>query len=151
MGILNSFGTLMGTKRDLVSGAGAATQDGGNGLMLLVQTLFALGIVYLGIRYLLPKFAGRLNRRLSPSLGSEIVIEESAAFAGGALYLVSVRGKNMLLSVNGQSVTCLAEVPAKEMVEEPTFGELLREVPESADDTPPSELLQRLARLGGGS
>ncbi len=151
MGAASSLGTLMGTKRDLVSGAGAAAPDGGNGLMLLVQTLIALAVVYAGIRYLLPKFAGRLNRRLSPSLGSEIAIEESAAFAGGALYLVSVRGKNMLLSVNGQSVTFLTEVPAKEMIEEPTFGELLREVPEPADETPPSELLQRLARLGGGS
>lgn len=156
-------GTLLGTKRDLGAGASAQVPASSNGTMVFVQTVVALVLVFLAIKYLLPRLAGKVNRKLSTKLGSAIEVEESAAFAGGALYLVNVRGKSLLLSVTGQNVTFLSEVPAAESAPV-TFGELLREAPGTLDEQPAGagkdaasapagveEALRRLAKLGGAA
>ncbi|MCW5943952.1 MAG: flagellar biosynthetic protein FliO [Fimbriimonadaceae bacterium] len=159
---LAAQGTLLGTKRDLSAGSSAQVSSSGNGTMVFLQTIVALVIVFAAIKYLLPRFAGKINRKLSTKLGSAIEIEESAAFAGGALYLVNVRGKSLLLSVTGQNVSFLSEVPAQHLDPAPvTFGEMLREAPgtlelneEPAVEAPKAgveEALRRLAKLGGAA
>jgi flagellar biogenesis protein FliO len=74
----------------------------------------------------MPKLMGKMNKRLVTSAGSDIRIEESASFAGGSLYVVSARGKTLLLSVNAQGVQCLSDLSeARPEPLAPTFGELV--------------------------
>lgn len=153
----------LGTKPDPLTGA-AASSGGGVGLMALVQMLVALGIVLAVVKWALPRFASSFNKRLSPGVGSAIRIEESAAFAGGNLYLVSVRGRDLLLSSSQSGVACLADLtPDTPRAAAPDFDEVLERakrapahaavaVDEAADAPDPSaiaEALSRLDRLAG--
>lgn len=99
----------LGTKANPVSsGVGGSSV----GIMPFVNVLLALGIVYGLLRFAMPKMMSRMNKRLVPGIGSGIQIEESAAFAGGSLYIVSARGKTLLLAVGSQGVQNLADLTA---------------------------------------
>ena len=92
----------------------------------LFNVLLALGIVYGLLRYAMPKVLARMNKRLVTGAGSAIKVEESASFAGGSLYVVSARGKTILLAVGSQGVrflTDLTETPTAP--EPPSFGDLV--------------------------
>lgn len=130
--------------------------------MALLQMLVALGVVLVVLKWALPKFATTFNKRLAPSLGSAIKVEESAAFAGGNLYLVAVRNRQLLLSVSQSGVQCLADVTDPEpKPEAPAFLDLLEtaksapaqaaveiEEPSSEPDADGiAEALRRLERL----
>jgi len=123
-----------GTKKDILS---APTTGGSSalGVLQLAQLLIALGIVFVVVRYLLPKLAARMGKRLNTKLGSEIKIEESASFAGGMLYIVQARGRSLLISVGAQGVTCLADLTEKPKAEEPfeTFKEMVESQPVPAE------------------
>ncbi|MCO5297977.1 MAG: flagellar biosynthetic protein FliO [Fimbriimonadaceae bacterium] len=153
----------LGTKPDPLTSA-AASSGGGLGLMALVQMLIALGIVLAVVKWALPRFASSFNKRLAPGVGSPIKIEESAAFAGGNLYVVSVRGRDLLLASSQAGVSCLADLtPAETRPEAPAFGDLLERaqrtpsraaiaVDEPTPEPDPSaiaEALSRLDRLAG--
>lgn len=123
-----------GTKKDILS-APTAGGSGSLGVLQLVQLLIALGIVFVVVRYLLPKLAARMGKRLNTKLGSDIKIEESASFAGGMLYIVQARGRSLLISVGAQGVTCLADLTEKPKAEEPfeTFKEMVESQPAPAE------------------
>lgn len=120
-----------GTKKDILV---APTSSGSSalGVLQLAQLLIALGVVFVVVRYLLPKLAARMGRRLNTKIGSDIKIEESASFAGGMLYIVQVRGKTLLISVGAQGVSCLADLTEKPKAEEnfTTFKEIVESQPE---------------------
>ncbi len=152
---------LLGTKRDSMAVTGGASSP--VGVMPLFQMLLALGIVFVLLKFALPKLANKFNKRLVTGLNSNIKIEESANFAGGALYLVKVKGKDLLLSVSTNGVTCLADVTSTEIAKsEPLFMEILDDqkarpdLPDFAavpvEEGPrPADIqraLDRLARLG---
>lgn len=112
-----------GAKPDLVN---SSSQSGGGGIGALFNVLLALGIVYGLLRYAMPKVMSRLNKRLVTGTGSAIRIEESASFAGGSLYVVSARGKSLLLSVGAQGVRCLADLTeTAKAAEAPSFGDMV--------------------------
>lgn len=153
-----------GAKADPV-GSSDSAGAGGPGLGSLFNVLLALGLVYGILKFAAPKLMGRMNRKLSPGTGSDIRIEESATFAGGNLYVVSARGRSLLLSVGTGGVQCLADLtdPAPKAPEPPTFGDFveqeiraaageLRAEPPDTDETPVPEdewtsALARLERL----
>lgn len=160
---------LTGMKADPLSSGASASGSGGVGFMALVQMVVALAIVLVVVKYALPKFASTFNKRLATGTGSSIKVEESAAFAGGNLYVVSVRGKELLLSASASGVVCLADLTEGPSKPEPLgFDDLLEaaqtapvaravvEVP--VTDTPAEEVssgdriadaLKRLERLAG--
>ena len=108
------------------AGASSFSQSGSGGMGALFNVLLALGIVYGLLRYAMPKVMARMNKRLVTGAGSAIKVEESASFAGGSLYVVSARGKTILLSVGAQGVrflTDLSETP--KTLEPPSFGDLV--------------------------
>jgi flagellar biogenesis protein FliO len=114
-----------GTKPD-PTGASAVTQSSGSGIGSLFNVLLALGIVYGLLRFAMPKVMARMSRRLVTGAGSAIRIEESATFAGGSLYVVSARGKTLLLGVGSQGVQNLADLTDPTPKPEPeTFGEIV--------------------------
>lgn len=116
----------LGTKPEIVTqSAGAPLPTFGH----LIQMVMALALVGFGIKWILPKFAGKLNRTLSPEIGSSIRIEESAQFAGGTLYIVSARERHLLVSVSPQGVSCLADLTPLPGAppEAPAFFEMLDE------------------------
>ena len=102
------------------------SQGSGGGMGALFNVLLALGIVYGLLRYAMPKVLARMNKRLVTGTGSAIRVEESASFAGGSLYVVSARGKTILLSVGAQGVRFLADLTeAPKAPEPPSFGDLV--------------------------
>jgi flagellar biogenesis protein FliO len=123
--------TVAGTKPDLIGPR--PTGSSGLGIMSLVQLLLALAAVFVLVRYLLPKVASKVGKRLVTKVGSAIKVEGSASFGGGMLYVVEARGKTLLLSVGTQGVSCLADLtqPGKAQEAMPTFDELLDEQPEN--------------------
>lgn len=122
--------TFAGTKRDIVT---TPSGSSGLGVMPLVQLLLALTVVFVLIRYLLPKVVSRVGKRLVTKVGGAIKIEESASFGGGMLYVVEARGKTLLLGVGTQGIACLADLTDKSPQEDQTqtFGELLDQQPEA--------------------
>lgn len=155
---------VLGTKGDAVT---TPAGQGGLGVMPMLQMVFALGIVMLLLKFVLPKVMGKMNKKLVTGVNSSLKIEESATFAGGTLYIVRARSKTLLLSVSTQGVNCLADVTEPEVKTEPDFedmfnmapGEELPEVDESLDPAPApvaaansaviETALERLSRLTG--
>lgn len=113
-----------GLKKDPISTPSSSSPIG---MMPMVQMLIALGLVYVMLRYLLPKFFGKMNRKMSAATGSSLRIEESANFAGGSLYVVHAREKTLLLSVSTSGVTCLADLTQPEKPQPPTFKEMVEQ------------------------
>jgi hypothetical protein len=124
-----------GTKRDAVASMGNTSPA--VGMMPFLQMMAALTIVFLMVKFLLPKIASKMNKKLVTGSGSQIKIEENANFAGGHLYVVSARGKTLLLSAGQGGVSCLADLsdskPARE--ETPLFMDIL-----DREQTSPSHL-----------
>ncbi|HEY3783157.1 MAG TPA: hypothetical protein VGL56_18925 [Fimbriimonadaceae bacterium] len=161
-------GPNFGTKQDPIPTApvGGAPNMG---FMPMLQMLVALGIVLALIKFVLPKFMGKLNKRLVAKSGSGILIEDTASFAGGQLYVVSVRGKSLLLSASNSGVSCLADLTtARPKNGQPLFMDMLAKetddpsylyVEESGEPTPVMKAamtedeiqaaIERLNRLGG--
>jgi hypothetical protein len=155
---------LVGTKSDPIGAPGGGSSS--IGFMPMLQMIIALAIVVGLLKFVLPRIAGKLNKQLVTGVGSTIKIEESAAFAGGTLYVVQARGKTLLLSVSGTGVACLSDLtdPAP-APEPPTFQEMVEAEQEKpmqpfaivTDPQPSPEdervsaaaALERLTRLSG--
>lgn len=162
---------VLGTKQESISAPAGTGQGAGLGVMPLLQMALALGIVMLLLKFVLPKFVGKMNKKLVTSATSVLSVEESASFAGGTLYIVRARSKTLLLSVASQGVTCLADITESESapVQKTTFETLLDAAPGDKAPEPIEELdpqpepvvaeptgqavieerLERLARLAG--
>jgi len=112
----------LGTKKDNL--VASSTPAG----VPILQMIVSLGIVLGLLKFVLPKIAGKLNKKLVTPLNSGIQIEESAHFAGGALYIVSARGKSLLLSVSTTGVQCLSDLTETSKPEPtPLFMDVLKE------------------------
>jgi flagellar biogenesis protein FliO len=116
---------FLGTKASPV--AGPMTADtGGAGFMPFLQMMIALVIVLALLKFVMPKMVTKLNKKLVTKLGSGIRIEESAAFAGGTLYIVQAKSKTLLLSVTSSGVACLSDLTeAQPQPDLPTFQEIV--------------------------
>ncbi|MBS1716365.1 MAG: flagellar biosynthetic protein FliO [Armatimonadetes bacterium] len=119
---------ILGTKSSSALGPVTAAAAGGGSFPIL-QMVMALLAVYVLLKWIMPKLANKVTRRLNVNLNSTIKVEESASFAGGNLFVVSARGKDLLLCVSASGVQCLADVtPTKEPEPlPPTFKEVLVE------------------------
>jgi flagellar biogenesis protein FliO len=176
LAILTFLGTAMaaiatpnfGTKQDPIPSAPVAGAPN-MGYMPMLQMLLALGIVLVLIKFVLPKFMGKLSKKFVAKSGGGILIEDTASFAGGQLYVVSVRGKSLLLSASQSGVSCLADLTeARPRAEQPLFMDMLQRetyepshlyVQESGEPTPVMKAamtedeiqaaIERLNRLGG--
>src|SRR3954464_8369141 len=95
-------------------------------MFAFLQMLVALGVDFLLLKLVMPKVVTKLNKKIVTKVGSAIQIEESAAFAGGSLYVVRAKSKTLLLSVATSGVTCLADLtPATAEPDMPTFKEIV--------------------------
>jgi len=102
------------------------TDTGGVGFSSFLQMMVALGIVLVLLKFVMPKLVTKFNKKIVTKAGSAIQIEETAAFAGGSLYVVTARSKTLLLSVSSQGVSCLSDLtPANPAPELPSFQELV--------------------------
>lgn len=142
-----------GTKKDVLVASGGASAMSP---MPLLQMLVALGIVFCLLKFVLPRVASKLNKKLVTGINSTIKIEESANFAGGSLYIVTAREKTLLLSVGTSGVNCVADLsPAVKPADQPLFSEILEakiETPAPVDEPQPDpaeirRALDRLSRL----
>jgi flagellar biogenesis protein FliO len=133
----------------------------GTGIGPFLQMVIALGIVLALVKFILPKIATKVGKKLVASPTSGLRVEETAHFAGGTLYIVQARSKTLLLGVNGASVSCLADLTEapQAVPDPPTFQEIVEtamEQPVSAvafapqrDSDEVEEALRRLERLVG--
>ncbi len=133
---VESVGDL-GAKPDIVLRTGSAPASAVNGLAV-AQMLVALIVVVGLLKWGLPKLIGRMNGRIATSVGSSIKIEDSASFAAGNLYVVSVRGKSLLIAAGSHGVAFLADVTESEgkSQEEPAFFELLDQAAKTEEVKP---------------
>ncbi|MCC6687374.1 MAG: flagellar biosynthetic protein FliO [Fimbriimonadaceae bacterium] len=132
-------GALQGMKDDVISSPTHASAPGSPPLLqlgLVVAVLFVL------IKFVLPKVLLKFTNRLSPGLGSSIKVEESATIGTGGAYVVQVRGRTLLVgasSTGGLSLLCDLTSPEPEpeaffemldhaVVEEPKVGKRLEEM-----------------------
>lgn len=152
---------ILGTKTQPISAPSAGSPVSG---MAFVQMAVALAVVYLALRFVLPKALVRVNRRINPGLGSGIRIEESATFAGGTMHIVQARGKTLLVAVGNGQVACLADLTEpptatpepltfQEMMDGAMGGHAVAEVPETRPEPSAEDVeaaLRRLNRLAGG-
>ena len=150
----------LGTRKDPMFGA-MPTSGGSVSPMPVVQLLIALAVVMGLVKFVMPKLITKVHKKLTPGLGSNIQIEESAQFAGGTLYIVNAKSKSLLLSVTSQGVTCLADISDSETKPEPSFAQMVEDAPAIPDfvfssagqpePTPESieAALARLAQLAG--
>lgn len=150
--LLAAAQTFAGTKPETSAQplqSAAAPIGAGN----LAQLLIALLIVAALLKLALPRIAHKLSKRISPALGSSLKIEESASFAGGSLYVVSVRDRALLLSASPAGIQMLCDLtpPANAPPEAPTFSEMLAEASDAAPSNPDvnEEALNRIQRLLG--
>ncbi len=151
----------MGTKSSSFSGSPAvqgAPAAGG-----FFQMLIALVVVAAIMKVVLPKFASKMTKGLRTDLNSELKVMETAAFAGGNLYIVQAKGKTLLLSAHTTGINCLADLtdapaePApqtfKEMIDAADITKLTEEISARAvvevpaEDDEISQKLHRLQRL----
>lgn len=145
---------LLGTKQSTTAG-GVPAEVGGIGAMPFIQMALALGVVLLLLKFVMPKLVTKLNKKIVTKDGSAIHIEESAAFAGGSLYIVRAKGKTLLLSASATGVTCLADLGEAPVQNQPTFQELVEKeqagplqpfavveaaIPELLDEPKPSKM-----------
>lgn len=135
----------LGTKPD-VTLAPVTASPGTPGVMAFMQTLLVLGLVLVLLKVLIPKAIAKMGGRLTSGVGSSIRVEESASFAGGALYVVEARGRTLLVGVNTGGINCLADLTPPPKPDLPTFGEILTDQLETPE-SPPREVLDALARL----
>lgn len=121
-----AFPQYLGTK---TGGGGPVslepTAAGGPGVGSFVQMVIALGVVLALVKFIVPKLAGKMGRKLVTSANSSLKIEETAHFAGGTLYIVRARAKTLLLGVNGTAITCLADISEAPVDNVPTFQEIV--------------------------
>lgn len=114
----------LGTKADpaTMGRSGSA----GMGVMPLLQMAVAVAVVFLLLKFVVPKAVTKFGKGLKTISGAGIKIEEAAQFAGGSLNVVSVRGRTLLLSVGVQGVSCLADLTEPKAAAEPaTFQEMV--------------------------
>lgn len=121
----------------------AATGGGGGSL---IQTLLAVAVVAILLKWALPKLAKRLGAPLNAPLGAGLKIEESANFPGGHLHIVRARGKTLLLGTTSGSVALLADLTEPKTEDLPLF----RDMVEGAEPYSPAsaDLARRLDHLG---
>lgn len=145
---------LDGMKSDVVNSAPAAQ---GPGWMPMLNLLLVVGILFVLIKFGLPKLIAKATHRMHTGLDSSMRVEESATIGAGGLYVVQVRGKTLLIgsSANGstQLIADLTESDQQERAE-PAFFEVL-DAASGAPDTEKeearphvSERLQRFIQGG---
>lgn len=97
----------------------------------ILKLTLAVAVVALIMKFALPAVMRKMGGRLAPGVGSSIKIEESATIANGNLYVVSVRGKTLLLAAATSGVTLLTDLTEGERKEQqaladnPAFFEVL--------------------------
>jgi flagellar biogenesis protein FliO len=145
---------FLGTKADPTPTKGAEAPIG---ILPMIQMMVALAIVIGLVKWVLPRFLGRMT----PKGKGDIAVEMTTALGPATLHVVTVRGRTMLLGVTPQNVGLIAELTEDNgaFAERLTFATAAIEVEEPPrgsapkDDNPPSprsdvELaLERLRKL----
>lgn len=114
---------MLGTRTDATpSVAGGSSPVG---IMSMIQMLVALGIVVALVKFVLPKFLGKVAK---PTSEGDITIESTASLnASGSLHIVSARGRTLLIGATPTGMTCLAD-----LTEDAEPAPLLEETPVAA-------------------
>jgi flagellar biogenesis protein FliO len=118
---------MLGTKGDTTSTYQPTSGSGGSFFQMIFALLIVLGVM----RFLLPKLfsakvLAKFGGKLTTGLNSSIKIEESATFPGGALHLVTVKGRMLLVGSTATTINTLADLGNEQKNDPgPTFLEFL--------------------------
>lgn len=78
-------------------------------LLLVCAVLFGL------YKWIGPKAMGWLGSKVSRTIDSELVVRESASIGQGHLYLVEIRGKELLVGATLHNISLITELPREEL------------------------------------
>ncbi len=154
--LATSQSPLTGMKDDVLTSSPAPASSG---IQPLVHLVIVVVVLFALIKFVLPKLLLRVTNRLSPSIDSSIKIEESATIGTGGLYVITVRGKTLLVGASSTGgLSTLADLTEADKEERavPAFFEILDEAvvaeptaPKAPDDAPVNERLKRLLGEAG--
>lgn len=114
-------------------GQSAQVGSGTPTIMPLVQLTITALVLFGLFKWIAPKAKNWIGTKMDKPLESDLRIEQSATLAQGALYVVSLRGRSLLLGVTAQQVNLLCDLTEqeKQFREEPAFFEQLDEAMEA--------------------
>jgi flagellar biogenesis protein FliO len=96
---------MLGTRTEAAPVAGGSSPVG---ILPMIQMMVALAIVVALVKFVLPKFLGKVAK---PTNQGEINIESTAALnASGSLHIVTARGRTLLIGATPTGMTCLADL-----------------------------------------
>lgn len=124
LGILLSQALPRG-KPDIVEPL-ASRPDPLGGLLPAIQVVGALLVVVAILKFAMPRVLAKWAGDKRATDSKTFRVEETIAFAGGHLYVVSLRGRTLLLAGGAQGVQYLTDLPEPEREPEaPAFFELV--------------------------
>jgi flagellar biogenesis protein FliO len=120
----------------------------------LLQLGILVTVMFLVVKFVMPKLLNKVSNRISTPLDSSIRVEESATIGQGGLYVVSVRGRTYFVGASPTSISCLADLTEADRQERevPAFFEILDNSESfEANDPDIDEATRRLRRLLEGN
>jgi len=100
---------LARAKDDMVP-QNASNFDTGVGPMQLVQLLLALAVVIVALKFVLPRLAPRLQRRITHRPSASMQVAETIEMGSASLHLVRVRDRELLIGAVPTGLQLLADV-----------------------------------------
>ncbi|MBL8059723.1 MAG: hypothetical protein JNK63_03290 [Chthonomonas sp.] len=116
---------LSGMKEDVITTP--ATPQPSAGAPPLLHLGVVVAVLFVLIKFVLPKALLKFTNKLNPGLGSSIKVEESATIGTGGAYVIEVRGRTLLIgasSTGGLSLLCDLTSDSEEP---PAFFEMLNQ------------------------
>ncbi len=138
-------GSLESLREDAMPPFNAET--GGVGIGSAFQMILALVVVVLLVKFLVPKFLGKMFKKSSHSeLGPEFEVIQTTTVGSQQLHLVKVRNRTLLLGSSQSGVNLISDLTEEQTVYNLPIPEPKEELTtvDNFDD-----MLERLKRLSG--
>lgn len=122
------------------------TETGGVGIASAFQMILALVVVVLLVKFLVPKFLGKMFKKTSTDLGPDFETIQTTQIGGQQMHLVKVRNKTLLLGTSQHGLNLIADLTEEQTVYNLPVVEKTdsHETVDNFDD-----MLERLKRLSG--
>lgn len=119
--------------------------------LVFFELVIILVVIAVAIKFWLPNWQKKASNRVNLPLNSQLRIEEQATCGPGKLYVVSVRGRTLLLGATPNSISSLADLTQEELPAPTEFEKVMSQENSGADGSyfpHPNDIQTALDRLG---